>query len=505
VPTLSARTAQPASVRTDALVVGVVRTAKGVAVVDAGADVQKAFGRGFVPMLASLGFEAKPGQVATLPSGHVLKTPVLVVVGMGDAADVDRERLRWAAALGVQTVTNAVSVSVALPLDGPDDVQAAGEGALLGLYSYERYRSGDDSDRPTDVVLIADKARTKDVTRAVEAAETVARAVCLARDWVNTPPNDLTPAVFAEAIASYSGKGKVTVEVLDDKALAKQRCGGILGVGQGSENPPRLVSVTYAPRRPAARIALVGKGITFDSGGLSLKPGKSMMTMKCDMSGAAAVVAATYAIAELGLPVAVTTYASLAENMPSGAATRPGDVLTMRNGRTVEVLNTDAEGRLVLADALDMAVEKEPDLVVDVATLTGAAVVALGTRVAAVLSNDEALLERVPEVADRAGEAMWPLPIPEEMQTKVTSSTVADLRQHNPEPAGGTLFAAAFLREFVRGSRWVHLDIAGPAHNDGEPFGYTPKGGTGSAVRTLVRLAQEIAGERLLDQRRAAR
>ncbi|MDQ3307368.1 MAG: leucyl aminopeptidase, partial [Actinomycetota bacterium] len=201
---------------------------------------------------------------------------------------------------------------------------------------------------------------------------------------------------------------------------------------------------------------------------------------------------------ELGLPVAITAYAALAENMPSGTASRPGDVLTMRSGKTVEVLNTDAEGRLVLADALDMAVEGEPDLVVDVATLTGACIVALGTRVAGVLSNDESLLHRMPEVAERAGEAMWPLPIPDEVAAKVKTSSMADLRQHNPEPHGGTLFAAAFLREFVKESRWVHLDIAGPAYNDGQAHGYTPKGGTGAAVRTLVRLAHEAASDGLL-------
>jgi len=500
VTSLSARSAKSTTVRTDAVVIGVVTTAKGLAAVGPGADVAKAFGRGFAPMLASLGFGAEPGQVATLPSGHVLHSPVVVAVGLGSEAAVDDELLRRAAAAGVKAVSNAVSVALALPVAAASDVRAVGEGALLALYSFDRYRSQQRGDRPADppadLVVLTDAAKHKDVKQAVSDAATVARAVNLARDWVNTPACDLTPALFAEAAAGHqpdAAKGKVKVTVLDDKALAKQGCGGILGVGQGSENPPRLVRLDYSPRRPVAHLALVGKGITFDSGGLSLKTGAGMMTMKCDMGGAAAVVAATFAVAELGVPVRITAFTSMAENMPSGSATRPGDVLTMRNGATVEVLNTDAEGRLVLADALDMAAELEPDLIVDVATLTGACVVALGTRVSAVLSNDDGLLEQLPAVAGRAGEAMWALPIPEEMKAKVTSSTLADLRQHNPDPHGGTLYAAAFLREFVRGQRWVHLDIAGTAFNDKDAHGYTPKGGTGSAVRTLVRLAQEAA------------
>jgi len=499
VPTLSARSTKASTVRTDAVVIGVVQTGKGLVAVDEATDVAKAFGRGFVPMLSSLGFEGKPGQVAKLPSAHVVDTALVVAVGLGDADSLDSERLRRAAAAGVQAVSNAVSVALALPVEGAADVQAVGEGALLGLYSYDAYRTAESNGRPSDVVVLCDRARSRDVKQAVDTAQIVCRAVNMARDWVNTPPNDLTPAVFADQIAAHKSDAKVKVTILDDKELAKQGCGGILGVGQGSVHPPRLAQLTWSPRRPAARIALVGKGITFDSGGLSLKPGTSMMTMKCDMSGAAAVVAATYAIAELGLPVAVTAYAPLAENMPSGTAARPGDVLTMRNGKTVEVLNTDAEGRLVLGDALDMAVEDEPDLVVDVATLTGACMVALGTRVGGVLSNDEALLHLIPAAAGRAGEAMWPLPIPEDIGAKVTSSVMADLRQHNPEPYGGTLFAAAFLRAFVKDARWVHLDVAGPAYNDGDAHGYTPKGGTGAAVRTLVRLAQEAATGDLLE------
>jgi leucyl aminopeptidase len=285
------------------------------------------------------------------------------------------------------------------------------------------------------------------------------------------------------------------VTVLDEKALTSKGYGGIMGVGKGSSRPPRLVKVAYKPSKPVAHIALIGKGITFDSGGLSIKPAASMVTMKCDMSGAAAVVAATYAIADLGLPVRVTTYAALAENMPSGTATRPGDVLTMYGGKTVEVLNTDAEGRLVLADAITTANGDKPDLIVDIATLTGACVVALGQRVAGVFSNDDTLLHELPRVAERAGEAMWPLPMPDDLREKLRTTKIADLSQHNPEAWGGALYAAAFLREFVAdGVAWAHLDIAGPAFNDGKPYGYTPKGGTGTAVRTLIQLAAERAG-----------
>jgi leucyl aminopeptidase len=255
-----------------------------------------------------------------------------------------------------------------------------------------------------------------------------------------------------------------------------------------------MVRLDYRPANARAHLALVGKGITYDSGGLSIKPGASMTTMKMDMAGAAAVVNATLAIAELGIPVRVTTFAPMAENMISGSATRPGDILTMYRGKTVEVLNTDAEGRLVLADALGHAVEEEPDVVVDVATLTGACMVALGDRVAGLFGNDVSLVERVQRVAGRAGEALWPMPIPEEMGEKVrNNSKIADLSQHNPERWGGASYAAAFLREFVGDLPWVHLDIAGPAYNEKPAYGHVTPGGTGVAVATLVELAQDLA------------
>jgi leucyl aminopeptidase len=283
---------------------------------------------------------------------------------------------------------------------------------------------------------------------------------------------------------------------MDEKALAADGCGGIIGVGQGSANPPRLVQLTYKPRGAKAHLALVGKGITYDSGGLSIKPAASMMTMKCDMAGAASVVAATFAIAELGLPIAVTTYAPMAENMVSGSSTRPGDVITIYGGKTVEVLNTDAEGRLVLADALVKATEDKPDVIVDVATLTGACVIALGDRVAGVLGNDDELIDSVKAAGQRVGEAHWPLPIPAEMGEKVKSNTkIADLAQHNSERWGGTLYAAAFLREFVGDNKWAHLDIAGPAYNEKPAYGYVTPGGTGMSVATLVELADSLSRE----------
>jgi leucyl aminopeptidase len=253
-----------------------------------------------------------------------------------------------------------------------------------------------------------------------------------------------------------------------------------------------MVKLTWRHPKAKAHLALVGKGVTFDSGGLSLKPADAMITMKCDMGGAAAVMAATRAIARLKLPVNVTTWAPLVENMPSGTAQRPSDVLTMYSGKTVEVLNTDAEGRLILADALARACEDSPDVLVDVATLTGAVVIALGSRTSAIMSNDDDLRARVQDAADRAGERMWPMPLPEELRAGLKSS-VADLANIG-ERFGGALTAAIFLKEFVaEGTKWAHLDIAGTAFNESEPWGYTPKGGTGIAVRTLVQIAEDLA------------
>ena len=484
---------------TDVLVVGLLSTSKGPTPAPGAEGVATAYGRKLKPLLSMLGITGKAGQTATVPTNGVVKAPLMVVVGLG--AEVTPTAVRRAAGAAARCVNNAASVGLALPASDTDLVRAVTEGWILGAYTFDAYRSASPSDRPGEVVVLSDQSRQGAVTAAFEQAQVVAAAVARTRDWVNTPPGDLTPPALADTVVAAAkarprGAAKVTVTVLDEDALAEEGCGGILGVGQGSDSPPRMVRLSYAPAGATKHLALVGKGITYDSGGLSIKPGGSMTTMKMDMAGAASVVNATLAIADLGLPVRVTAFAPMAENMINGSATRPGDVLTMYGGKTVEVLNTDAEGRLILADALVHAVEEEPDVIVDVATLTGACVVALGDRVTGLFGNDDELVERIAGVAERAGEALWHMPIPDEMGEKVRgNSKIADLAQHNTERWGGASYAAAFLREFVGDVPWAHLDIAGPAYNEKGAYGHVTTGGTGASVATLVELARDLAEE----------
>jgi len=494
------RSASPAKTHTDAVVVGVVQDQKGAEIAPGGEDVAKAYGRKLRPLLATLGVTGKAGEVVKVPTAGAVTSPLLVLVGLGK--EVDATAVRRAAGAAARAVTNAATVAVALPADTPELVRAVTEGYELGGYSFTAYKkeSRKDDTAPGEVVVLSGSARKKETVTAFEEARIVARAVATTRDWVNTPPGDLTPPKFADAVAAATktltkGRGapKVGIRVLDENELAELGCGGILGVGAGSSAPSRLVELTYSPKGAEQHLALVGKGITFDSGGLTIKPAQSMGEMKSDMAGAAAVIQATFAIAELGLPVKVTTYAPMAENMVSGSSIRPGDVLTMYGGKTVEVLNTDAEGRLVLADALVRATEQKPDVILDVATLTGAMVVALGDRVAGVLGSEE-VVDRVLAASESAGEAMWPMPIPEVMTERINSSKVADLAQHDWVRWGGGLFAAAFLREFTAGIPWAHLDIAGPSFNSGGAWGHTTSGGTGVAVATLVDYARTLAG-----------
>ena len=458
-------------------------------------EYSKRLGLDISALAASIGAKSESGHTRTLPA--VGGWPVVVVVGLGDTPPTPEE-LRQAAGSGVRQAAKhgdgGAQVAVSLGADEPETVQAVAEGALLGSYRYRPVgQSADKAPAVAGISVITPLAGRRAATAdSATSAVAVAQSVVAAREWVNIPPNLLYPASFAEEIKTYFKDSKVSVEVLDDKALAKGGYGGILAVGGGSSRLPRLVRLVYAPRGAKHHLALVGKGITFDSGGLNLKPGDSMYTMKCDMGGAAAVVAGVRAIAELGLKVKVTAYASLAENLPSDTSYRPSDVLTIYGGKTVENGNTDAEGRLVMADAIARASEDAPDLIVDVATLTGAAIVALGDRTAALLASDDDTADRVLDAAEAAGEDLWQLPIPKQIRGQLDSK-VADIRSTaGGSRAGGALVAAAFLREFVgEGIAWAHVDIAGPAWTD-SGNGYISPGGTGFGVRTLVALGRSL-------------
>ena len=497
VTTYTLRSANPAKTRCDAVVVGVVQSAKGPELADGGDEVGAAYGRKLRPLLATLGVTGKAGETVKVPTSGALASPLLVLVGLGKK--VDPVAVRRAAGVAARAVGNAASVAIALPAGSPELVRAVTEGHLLGGYTFTAYKADSKSSAPGEVVVLSEGARRKDFTTAFEEAQLVAGAVALTRDWVNTPPGDLTPPAFADAVVAATkeltkGRGapKVAITVHDEKSLAELGCGGILGVGAGSDAPPRLVELTYSPKGAKHHLALVGKGITFDSGGLTIKPAASMHEMKSDMAGAAAVVQATYVIASLGLPIRVSTFVPMAENMVSGNAVRPGDVLTIYGGTTVEVTNTDAEGRLVLADALVRATEQKPDVILDVATLTGHMVVALGDKVAGVMGSEETVAD-VLAAAAVAGEEMWPMPIPDAMEERIKSSKIADLAQHDWVRWGGGLYAAAFLREFTAGVPWAHLDIAGPSFNSGGAWGHVTSGGTGVAVATLVDFARTLS------------
>ncbi|GGZ20628.1 putative cytosol aminopeptidase [Streptomyces inusitatus] len=501
---LTLSTAGAATLRADALVVGIAKGAKGPVVAPGAEAVDKAFDGKLAAVLETLGATGSEGEVTKLPSPSGFKTPVVLAVGLGTLPAKDEtyglETLRRAAGTAARVLTGSKKAGFALPIEDAEDAGAVAEGALLGAYAFTAYqgggkkaaKGGGPKQALAEVALLGAKPRDKAFKAAAERAVAIGEELNRARDLVNTPPNDLTPDAFAVLAAAAGKEHGIKVQILDEKALLKGGFGGIMGVGQGSQNPPRLVRLSYTHHKDAKTLALVGKGITYDSGGISLKPAGHNETMKCDMAGAAAVFAAVVAAARLGIAVNVTGWLALAENMPSGSATRPGDVLRMYSGKTVEVLNTDAEGRLVLADALWKASEEHPDAIVDVATLTGAMMVALGNRTFGVMANDDAFRTAVHETAEEAGEQSWPMPLPPELRKGMDTPT-ADMANMG-ERMGGGLVAGLFLQEFVgEDIAWAHLDIAGPAYNESAPFGYTPKGGTGSSVRTLVRLAERIA------------
>jgi leucyl aminopeptidase len=446
-------------------------------------------------MLAQVKATGGVDQVVRLPAGVLDDLPVMLV-GLGAEATESAFR----AAAGTAARASGGDRRLILDAAAADDgiLAALLEGSAIGAYVYEGRPRGDEDRSPASDIVVVGSSRASD--ELVRRSGTVAEAVRLTRDLVNTPPSAQGPDDLARAAVDAASGLPIDVRVWDEAELASDGFGGILGVGSGSVRPPRLVRLDYVPEGAAGHLAIVGKGITFDSGGLSLKPPVSMVGMKYDMAGAASVLAVVVAVARLALPVRVTGWMCIAENMPSGSAIRPNDVLTIRGGTRVEVLNTDAEGRLVLADGLRAATEEHPDAVIDIATLTGAQMVALGTRYSAVMGED-ALLRRITDAAKRAGELVWPMPLPSELRARLRSE-VADITNATPgNTAAGMLLAGVFLREFVGASSeepgasavpWAHLDIAGSAQNDGAPYGYVAKGATGVLVRTLIGVAEQF-------------
>jgi len=492
------------SAAADALIIGVTQGTDGPVPASGSEDVDAALGNTLAATLSALGATGRQDELTKISSGGATAAPLIVAVGLGKE-DQGGERarlesLRRAAGSAVRAVNGGKTRSIALSLPAGDaaETEAVALGALLGRYSFTRYRTTDadgagTANSPSLTVL----SGAAGADEAVRRAQALADGMALVRDLVNTSPSQLYPETFAAEAAQVADGAGLTIEVLDHQALADGGYGGLTGVGQGSVHPPRLVRLAY--QHPDARktVVFAGKGITFDSGGLSLKPPKAMEAMKSDMGGAAAVLGALQAIAALKPQVNVVGYLPMAENMPGGRAQRPSDVITIFGGKTVEVLNTDAEGRLVLADALARSAADTPDLIIDVATLTGAQLVALGPRIAGVMASTDDLATAVADVARQAGEQAWPMPLPEELR-KGLDSTVADIANVAGERWGGMLVAGLFLKEFVPdGARWAHVDIAGPAFHEGEPYGYTPKGGTGAAVRMLVQVATDVADGRL--------
>ena len=497
-PSISLTSSPASTVAAGALVVGLAEGPNGP-VLAAGSDAPTAL-RGLLRTLSALGATGAAEELTRVPAPAGVAATFVVAVGLGERRRTyDGETLRRAAGAAARSLAGQTKVALALPAASGDQAEAVATGALLGAYAFDTFRKKTNEGRPAPVgsfLLVAD-ADPKAARAGLARAKAVATAMTLTRDLVNTPPNVLTPAAFAAEAERVGRASGLEITVLDEKQLKRGGYGGIMGVGQGSAHPPRLVRIAYRHPKATRHLALVGKGITFDTGGISIKPALHMEAMKSDMAGAAAVLAVLAALASLKSVVNVTGWAAMAENMPSGSAQRPSDVLTTYGGRTVEVLNTDAEGRLVMADALVRAAEENPDLLIDVATLTGAQIVALGSRTSAIMSNDDGTRDRIFDASKRAGEAFWPMPLPEELR-KGLDSPVADIANIDNARMGGMLSAGVFLRDFVApGLNWAHLDIAGPSFNTGAAYGYTPAGGTGVAVRTLLQLAEDMAAGRL--------
>jgi len=489
-PDITASSSNPADLDVDIVVVGLSSSDQGLAILPSGLTPEQV--DALLDAAKRVGADGDRNSTWRIPAPEGFSCASVVLTGLGAGTPGPNE-LREAAGYAAQNIQKASHVAYALPATSNAWVVAVAEGALMGSHRIQKTHA--EAEASLQAITVVGTASPSDI----EGARVSAEAVWRVRDLVSLPPNVLHPQSFVERVSAMAASLDVSIEVLDEKALRDQGYGGLTAVGQGSTNPPRMMVLRWSPPGAQKHIALVGKGITFDSGGLSLKPANSMVGMKYDMTGAAVVSAVALASAASATPTAVTAWVCLAENMPSGSASRPNDVITIKNGTTVEILNTDAEGRLVLADGLSAASAEKPDLIIDVATLTGAARVALGERYAGLMGSDDAV-SHVREAAERVGELVWHMPLPEELRA-LLKTDVADIANAKPgNTLGGMLLAGLFLREFIgqdaKGDRlpWAHLDIAGPAENSSGAWGYTPKGPTGALTRTLLEIVGAKAG-----------
>ncbi len=489
-PEITASSSNPADLDVEVLVVGLSSSDQGLAIEAGGLSIEHT--AALLDGAKRVGADGDRNSTWRIPAPAGFSCASIVFTGLG-STNPGPNALREAAGYAAQSLHKVSRVAYALPVTSSADAVALCEGALIGSHRIQKTHAN--AEAGLQAITVFGTIPPEDLA----GARVRARAVWRVRDLVSLPPNVLHPKAFVERVTAMAESLDISIEVLDEEALRDQGYGGLTAVGQGSANPPRMMVLRWAPPGATQHIALVGKGITFDSGGLSLKPANSMVGMKYDMTGAAVVSAVALASAENLTTTAVTAWVCLAENMPSGSASRPNDVITIKNGTTVEILNTDAEGRLVLADGLSAASAENPDLIIDVATLTGAARVALGERYAGLMGSEDAV-SQVSEAAERAGELVWPMPLPEELRS-LLKTDVADIANAKPgNTLGGMLVAGLFLREFIgkdaHGNRlpWAHLDIAGPAENSSSPWGYTPKGPTGALTRTLLDIVSAKAG-----------
>ncbi len=442
-------------------------------------------------------WNGNPKQTLLLYTRGAIPARRVLLVGLGEQDSVHADRLREFAAVAAQRAREAriERYMLAVPSLGGVETRAAGqalaEGSLMALYRYQKYKTGlkDEDKREIDQLTIVTSRVDEALTSGVTTGEAVARGVMLARDLANAPGNELTPTVMGETAQQIGREFGMPVTVLGPNELREQGFGGILAVAQGSQQEPRFIIIEHGMEHTdGPTICLVGKGITFDSGGISIKPGTGMEDMKMDMGGAAAVLGAMRVVGELKLPLHVVGLISSAENMPSASAYKPGDIVTTLSGKTIEVINTDAEGRVVLADALHYASRFQPNAVIDLATLTGAIMVALGPHATGMMSNDDDLAARLQRAGDASSERVWRLPLWDQYKDMVKSD-IADVKNSAGRP-GGAITAAAFLSAFVDDYPWAHLDIAGTAWVDHQSKAYTPKGATGGAVRLLIETLQ---------------